>query len=219
MFQTKMLAVALVAIVSVLGIQAQSNPPTTCQTATGMTNVNATLFAGDWYEEFRAPARNVSCVHIHVDVVNNQTQLKVMSMYSASQSGLLMDKNTQANVNISEINANTGFNVTYNNTNGVNATYKILSTDYNTNVVLCGFTNTNDPSTSFGVILTRKQIANATWLMEVKSNASQILPGFNDSSAANITQSISCYANSATTSVPVLATLFAVFYALLKFAY
>lgn len=112
-------------------------------------------------------------------------------MYAASQTGLLMDKSAQATVNVSVVNANTGFNVSYSNANGANTTYKILSTDYNSNVVLCGFTNSNDASTSFGIILTRKQLVNATWLMEVKSNASQILPGFNDSTTANITQSAS----------------------------
>lgn len=146
-------------------------------------------FAGDWYEEIRAPALNVSCVHVHVDVINNQTQLNVKTMYAASQTGLLMDKNAQATVNVSVVNANTGFNISYSNANGANTTYKILSTDYTSNVVLCGYTNASEPTSSFGIILTRSQIVNSTWLMELKSNASQILPGFNDSTTANITQS------------------------------
>ncbi|XP_023290894.2 uncharacterized protein LOC111674509 [Lucilia cuprina] len=218
MFQSKMFAVALIAIMCALSVEAQSNTAATCQTVNGMSNVNATLLAGDWYEEIRAPAKNVSCVHVHVDVVSGQT-LNIKTMYSASQNGLLMDNNIQANVNISQVNANTGFNVSYSNANGANTTYKILSANYTSNVVLCGFTNISDPSTSFGIILTRTQIPNANWLMDLKSNASQILPGFNGSSVANITQSLSCHASSASTSVPVLATLFAALYALLKFVY
>lgn len=110
-------------------------------------------------------------------------------MYAASQTGLLMDKNAQATVNVSVVNANAGFNVSYSNANGANTTYKILNTDYTSNVVLCGYTNASEPTSSFGIILTRSQIVNSTWLMELKSNASQILPGFNDSTTANITQS------------------------------
>lgn len=112
-------------------------------------------------------------------------------MYSASKTGLLRDQKAQVNVNVSDINANTGFNVSYSNANGANTTFKILSTDYNSSVVLCGYTNASDPSTSFGIILTRNQMVNSTWLMQLKSNASQILSGFNDNTTANITQSTS----------------------------
>ncbi|KAM7360194.1 uncharacterized protein ACRADG_003948 [Cochliomyia hominivorax] len=218
MFKVKIFVITFVAYVSLLSVHAQSNPPT-CQSVNGMTNVNATLFGGDWYEEIRAPAKNVSCVQVHVEVVNNQTQLNIKSMYSASQSGLLMDQNAQAVVNVSVVNSNTGFNVSYNNANGVNTTYKILSSDYNSKLILCGYTNISDPSTSFGIILTRNQFPNTTWLTEVKNNASQILPAFNATNVSNITQSKSCHTNSAATSVPVLATIFATFYTLLKIVY
>lgn len=43
MLQSKILFVTLMALLSTLSVKAQSSPPTTCQSATGMQNVNATL--------------------------------------------------------------------------------------------------------------------------------------------------------------------------------
>ncbi|TMW50823.1 hypothetical protein DOY81_004099 [Sarcophaga bullata] len=223
MFQSKVITtvVALVAFVIVLSVnvKAQATTPTDCQSVTGMSNVNATQLAGMWYEEVRAPAKNISCARINVSLAKNNTQLTIKTIYSATKSGYLMDKSDQATVNASLVNANTGFNVSYSSANGANTTYKILSTDYNTNLVMCGFTNSSDPTTSFGIILTRVQAVNSTWLMQVKNNASQVLTTLSGNNYANITQSTKCYTNSASTSFPVLTTLFAAFYALLKFMY
>lgn len=144
---------------------------------------------GIWYEEIRAPAKNISCAYINVSLAKNNTELTVKTLFSATKSGYLMDKMDQATINASLVNANAGFNVSYNSANGANTTYKILSTDYDTNLVMCGFTNSSDPTTSFGIILTRIKVVNTTWLMQVKNNASQVLTTLSGNNYANITQS------------------------------
>ena len=145
--------------------------------------------AGIWYEELRAPAKNISCARINVSLAKNNTELTVKTLYSATQNGYLMDKLDQAIINASLVNANTGFNVSYSSANGANTTYKVLSTDYDTNLVMCGFTNSSDTTTSFGIIFTRVQAVNTTWLIQVKNNASQMLSTLSGNNYANITQS------------------------------
>lgn len=213
MAQTKIIFAALVAILSVLSATAQQAAPAACQTATPMTNVNATQFAGYWYEEVRAPGKNVSCVKVKVAVTNNQTTLSINTLYANSLSSVLMTQNETATVNVSAVNTNTGFNVTSNV--GPTTTYKILSTDYNKSAVLCGYTNVSDTTTSFGVILTRQREANFTLLLQLQTSAATVLTNFGDKSATNITQA-NCIESSASTSVPVLATVFAAFYTLFK---
>ncbi|XP_013108349.1 uncharacterized protein LOC106087751 [Stomoxys calcitrans] len=208
---SKIVCVALVAILGVLGAEAQ-NP---CQNVQGMANLNATRLAGMWYEAVRAPAANVACIRVNAQNANNNTQMTITTWSSSSTTSSYMNQQQSATLNVTMVNANTGFNVTYNSTNSVNTTYVILDTDYNTYVSVCGYTTPNANS-SFGAIFTTSQSPNSTWVDGLVNATSQVLLNFNSTTVSKVNQ-MNCYASSASTSLPVLSSVFAALYVLAKF--
>uniref|UniRef100_A0A1L8EG62 Putative lipocalin / cytosolic fatty-acid binding protein family n=2 Tax=Haematobia irritans TaxID=7368 RepID=A0A1L8EG62_HAEIR len=204
------LCVALMAFLSVMGANAQ----TPCQSVVGMQNLNATKLTGVWYESVRAPAANVGCIEIHIESINNDTELAITTWSSSSLSSSYMDQQQSVVLNTTVVNANTGFNVTYNTTNAVTTTYKVVGSD-NNYISLCGYTSP-DTNTSFGLILTASRSPNATWLQGVVNTTSQVLSNFNSTLAVNVPQ-MNCYASSASTTLPVLSSVFATIYLFMKF--
>ncbi|XP_061392404.1 uncharacterized protein LOC133327886 [Musca vetustissima] len=212
MAHSNIICTVLLVVIGILGTQAQQP----CQTVSGMSNLNATALTGIWYESVQAPASNVGCVKLNVSLANNNTQLVVTKWNSVSATSNYMSQFTNATVNVTDVNANTGFNFNYTspNTKATNATYKILDTDYKSYVTFCSYTSVTDLSTSVGGILTNSSTPNSTWIGQLVNNTAPTLANFNVSTAVNVTQ-YNCYTSSASTSLPLLSTIFAVFYLLL----
>uniref|UniRef100_T1PFQ1 Lipocalin / cytosolic fatty-acid binding protein family n=1 Tax=Musca domestica TaxID=7370 RepID=T1PFQ1_MUSDO len=213
MAQSKLICAALLVVFGIFGTQAQQP----CQTVTGMANLNATQLTGLWYETVQAPAANVGCVQLNVALANNNTQLVVTKWTSSSATSNYMNQFTNATVNVTDVNANTGFNFTYTKSPAKpnNATYKILDTDYKTYVTFCSYTSATDLTTSVGGILTSTVRPNSTWVVQLVNNTAPYLVNFNVSTVANVTQN-NCYASSASTTLPLLSSVFAAFYLLIR---
>lgn len=66
--------------------------------------------------------------------------------------------------------------------------FKVLQTNYTDYAFVCGYTDANDNSTSFGMILTRNRTVLTTYLDSLESNSSAQYANFLNGSMGLITQ-------------------------------
>uniref|UniRef100_A0A1A9W491 Lipocalin/cytosolic fatty-acid binding domain-containing protein n=1 Tax=Glossina brevipalpis TaxID=37001 RepID=A0A1A9W491_9MUSC len=211
---------AIIAIISlfILNVKGQEHLET-CPAFIPHSTINATDMAGVWYGASRSPAHQFACVEMKMNLMNNGTQIKIITSHAALNTTLL-STTKEALVDVADLTKPDGFIVKYNVTNEKPVTYKIMNFDESKKkfVLLCGYTDIHNPDESFGLILSRERIADKNSLDEIKGAASEHYYNFQKDTVVDIQQSDKC-SSSASAAVPVLITILGVVYSFLKFVH
>ncbi|XP_013108440.2 uncharacterized protein LOC106087812 [Stomoxys calcitrans] len=203
------------------GIANAQNTPASCFQSQSMS-FDASQLNGTWWEVARnpAPSGNWDCVEVDF-IAEPQNNLLIETTYSNTPSYLWVNQTMYTTVNLNNPTGN-GFNISYVNglTNTSYTVYKLLQTDYENYAFICGYTNASDPTTTFGIVLTRQRYPNATVLNHYETMASNNYADFTNGTMSLITQSPTCYAAGAygLYEYSIVGTLLALMQALMHFA-
>ncbi|XP_037952123.1 uncharacterized protein LOC119682701 [Teleopsis dalmanni] len=211
---------ACLAVLLLLGqqvlAQTQTNAPVYCNNATSITNFTLSDLSGVWYEVARNPATLISvlCTQVNITSMPNNI-MNIQTTYSNSPSYPWV--NVTETANVTSTISQYGFNVTYylyNTPSQTTLTFKVLALNPSTNAYICGYSNGSDPSTFFDVILSRQRILNSTTLTAYENGGPPNFVGFGSSVMTPISQTQSCYANGATSTVSFMGVVLALLYAM-----
>ena len=204
--------------------QASLGQPVSCPNAAAMPNVNLTRLNGTWFEVARNPNNNWNCVEVDLKntTTNNVNTLWINVTMATNPNMLNMNISMNGSIVInadSNSNPTAGYNVSYGSGSVIkpNVTLKLLNTDYDNVAYVCGFYNASDNSTFFGAILTRQRVPPVATIQGYEMTAAATYSEFSTNMTL-INQSNKCYTqSSATTSVPALASIFTLLFAILKY--
>lgn len=144
---------------------------------------------GDWWEVARDPPNGNICTKVHFAYVNKQ--LYIYTTYSMSTTYPWVNNTYFNNFTIDEPSSY-GYNLSY--YDGYTyvlpppITFKILDTDYVNFASFCGYTNSSDNSTEFGLILSRNRYPNATDLNAWEFNDSTKFSNINNETMSAVYQ-------------------------------
>ncbi|KAI8044297.1 uncharacterized protein LOC128266229 [Drosophila gunungcola] len=193
MCKSVMICLALVASISMVLVQGQTQTQQTCAQATSLDFNNQTYFSGQWFEVARNPAASVACITLNVGFWQN-TNMLVNVSHSSSSTSLLADVHESANITL-VAGSTAGYNVSIVKGNQQEHVFiKLLQFVNNTYLTGCRYTG-SDASTSAGFILARSNYT-AEGVKIANTNASAYYSNFQASTYGNVTQ-LNCYASSA----------------------
>ncbi|KAL5273161.1 hypothetical protein ACFFRR_000115 [Megaselia abdita] len=183
-------------------------PQYACSNLNANTTMNYTMLSGVWYELARKPveggAVDLNCVTLTMTVVNTTT---AWVNASVSQSTANYSQHTWINQTMDINQVNLGqFQLESNGTVSP-VVYKVLASDYSNYLLICGYSNVNQPAGAF--VFSRNVNTNYT---SYDSNYAS----YSDFNTLNtVYQGSKC--NSANSSLPMAGLLFAIVYSILKY--
>ncbi|XP_068156985.1 uncharacterized protein [Drosophila tropicalis] len=182
---------------------------TDCSDSSSTQDLDLEKLSGIWWEIARQPSSSDFCTEVNITVLNSttttdNTTVLIDTTYSNTVDYPWVNQtmNATLSVNTSNNNLEDGFKFNYWNPPNYTpfAVFKVLAINYTEYAFVCGYTNSSDNSTAFGLLLSRDRTPSTTTLQSWQQNASALYPNFEVGGMTVITQDNTCYAAGANPS-------------------
>ncbi|XP_023034494.2 uncharacterized protein LOC6647366 [Drosophila willistoni] len=180
---------------------------TDCFMSSSTEDLDLEKFSGIWWEVARQPSSSDFCTEVNITALNpatttDNTTVLIATTYSNTVDYPWVNQTMNATLSVNKSELEYGFDFLYWNPPNYTpkTVFKVLAIDYTEYAFVCGYTNSSDNSTSFGILLSRDRTPNTTTLQSWQQNASALYPNFEVDGMTVITQDDTCYAAGANPS-------------------